>query len=192
MIRPWEHKLNTEGNPVRIEFFLPYTALNLDESQISEFRLEESYKERLKELWNSGKCPELEAVKKSDFAGKSLNIEDYTIMSFVGTWDAAQTDGRYFRLRDIALDKQLNEEGHKVTVEYYHFDYGEDINFDDSLYSVIWSPTFKPYSTIGVTNPEDLPGDEMTVTVKLQNGEIIRKVILLSFDEEGYVMAKIM
>ncbi len=145
----------------------------------------------MKELWNSGDCPELEAVKKGYFAGKSLNIEDYTIMSFVGTWSAAQTDGRYFRFRDIALDKQLNSEGHKVTVEYYHFDYGEQFNFDDSIYGVLWSPKFKPYSTAAVTNPADLPGDELTVTVELRNGDVIKKVIRLGFDREGYVIAKI-
>lgn len=39
------------------------------------------------------------------FLGSS--IEAYTIMNFVGTWSAAQTDGRYFRFRDITQDKQL-------------------------------------------------------------------------------------
>lgn len=181
-----EYKQNIEGNPVRIEFFLPYTVLHLDET--AEYHL---YTERLKELWNSGESPELEAVKKGYFAGKSLDIENYTIMNFVGTWKAAHTGGRYFRFRDIALDEQLNKESHKVTVEYYHFDYGKNFNFSDSIYSVSWSPTFKPYSMIGVTNPKDLPGDEMTITIELQNGEIIKKVILLSFDEQGYVVAKI-
>ena len=123
-----EYKKNLEGNPVQIEFFLPYTVLNLDETKISIYQLEEKYTERLKELWNSGRCSELEAVKKGYFAGKSLDIENYTIMSFVGTWEAAQTDGRYFRFRDIALDQQLNKEEHRVTVVYYHFDYGEDFN----------------------------------------------------------------
>ena len=186
-----ELKLNTEGNPVRIEFFLPYSALEMDESRIDEYQLEEKYTERLKELWNSGKCPELEEAKKSYFAGKSLDIEDYTIMNFVGGWEAAKTDGRYFRFRDIALDEQLNKEGQKITVEYYHFDYGTDVEYHDSIYSVLWSPTFEPYSTVGVTNPEDLPGDEMTVTVELQNGEVIKKVIELSFDKEGYAVAEI-
>ena len=195
MISHYDHamelKLNTEGNPVRIEFFLPYSALKLDEAQIDKYQLEEKYTERLKELWNGGGCPELEAAKEGYFTGKSLDIEDYTIMNFVGTWKAAKTDGRYFRFRDIALDEQLNKEGHKITVEYYHFDYGTDMEYHDSIYSVLWSPVFKPYSTIGITNPEDLPGDEMTVTVELRNGEMIKKVILLSFDKEGYVVAKI-
>ena len=190
-----ELKQNIEGNPVQIEFFLPYSALGLnetqDEAQNPEYQLEEKYTERLKELWNSGGCPELEAVKKGYFAGKSLNIEDYTIMNFVGTWSAAQTGGRYFRFRDIALDKQLNSEGHKVTVEYYHFDYGEQFNFSDSIYGVLWSPRFKPYPTAAVTSPADLPGDELTVTVELRNGDVIKKVIRLSFDKEGYVIAKI-
>ena len=186
-----EYKQNIEGNPVRIEFFLPYAVLDLDESKLDEYKLESTYTERLKELWNSGECPELEAIKKSYFVGKSLDIDDYTIMNFVGTWKAAQTDGRYFRFRDISLDKQLNEEAHKVTVKYYHYDYGKDFNFDDSIYGVTWNPVFKPYSIIGVTNPEELPGDEMTVTVELKNGEILKKVILLNFDEEGYVVAKI-
>lgn len=186
-----EYKQNLEGNPVQIEFFLPYSALDLNETRIPEYQLEERYTKRLKELWNSGDCPELEAAKQGYFSGKSLDIEDYTIMNFVGTWSAAQTDGRYFRFRDIAQDKQLNREGHKITVEYYHFDYGEQFNFDDSIYSVLWSPKFKPYSTAGVTNPADLPGDELTVTVELQNGDIIKRAIKLTFDKEGYVIAKI-
>ncbi len=185
-----EYKLNLEGNPVQIEFFLPYKVFNLDEKQISEYEMPK-YTERFKELWNSGKCPEIEAVKKGYFAGKSLNVEDYTIMNFVGTWNDAQTDGRYFRLSDIALDKQLNKEAHEVTVEYYGFDYGEKFNFSDSIYSVLWSPVFKPYSTIGVTNPADLPGDEMTVTIEFHNGKIIKKVISLSFNKEGYAVAEI-
>ena len=186
-----EYKQNIEGNPVQIEFFLPYTVLNLDEKQISEYELEEKYTERLKELWNSGESPELEAAKKGYFAGKSLDIEKYSIMNFVGTWKAAQTNGRYFRFRDTTLDEQLNREAQKLTVEYYDFDYGKDFNFDDSIYSVLWSPTFKPNTMIDVTTPEDLPGDKMTITIELQNGEILKKVILLSFDKEGYVVAKI-
>lgn len=186
-----EYKQNIEGNPVRIEFFLPNTALNIDEAKNFNYPLEQQYTEKFKNLWNSGKCSELEAVKKSYFAGKSLNIQDYTIMSFVGTWKGAQTNGRYFRLRDIALDQQLNEEARKVTVEYYHFDYGKDFNFDDSIYSVTWNPVFKQGSLTGVKNPEELPGDEMTVTIELQSGKVIKKVILLSFDKDGYVIAKV-
>ena len=112
-------------------------------------------------------------------------------MSFVGTWKAAQTGGRYFRFIDKALDERLSKEAHQVTVEYYHFDYGEAFNFSDSIYSVTWSPGFKSSSIIGVTNPEDLPGDEMTVTVELKNGEVIKKVISLTFDKEGYAVARI-
>lgn len=186
-----EYKQNLEGNPVQIEFFLPYSALNLDESKISIYQIEQEYTERFKELWKSEESPELEAVKKGYFAGKSTDLEDYTIMNFVGTWDAAQTNGRYFRLRDIALDDQLNKEAHKVTVEYYHYDYGKDFDFDDSIYSVMWSPDFSLYPTAGITTPEDLPGDEMTITVELKNGETIQKHISLSFDKEGYVVARI-
>ena len=187
-----EYKQNLEGNPVRIEFFLPYSLLDLDESQINGYELENQYTQRLKELWNSGDSPELEAVKKSYFAGKSLNIDDYTIMNFVGTWSAAQTDGRYFRCTDTMQDEQLTREAQTVTVEYYHFDYGEKFNFDDSIYDITWSPSFKPNEIQGITNPEDLPGDEMTVTIELQNGEIVKKIISLDFDENGYVVATIM
>ena len=183
-----EYKLNLEGNPVRIEFFLPYKVLNLDEAQISDYQIETKYTERFKELWNSGNCPELEAVKKGYFVGKSLNVEDYTIMNFVGTWNDAQKEGRYFRLRDIALDNRLNHEAHELTVVYYDFDYGEEFNFDDSMYSVLWSPEFKSFSMGEIKNPADLPGDEMIITIELENGDIIKKVIALSFDEEGYVV----
>ena len=186
-----EKKKELEGNPVRIEFFLPYTVFQLDESQIGEYELEEKYTAKLKELWNSGKSPELEAAKSSYFAGKSFNIEDYTIMNFVGTWKAAQTDGRYFRFRDISLDEELNREGHELTVEYYHFDYGDNMAYSDSIYSVLWSPKFEPGTLIDIKNPEDLPADEMTVTIELQNGEKIKKNILLSFDEEGYAVARV-
>jgi hypothetical protein len=186
-----EYKQNIEGNPVRIEFFLPYSVLNLDEAKIDMFHLDQAYSDRLTELWNSGECPDLEAVKKGYFQGKSLQIGNYSIMSFVGTWKAAQTDGRYFRLTDVALDKKLTKEAHKVTVEYYHFDYGKDFNYDDSIYGVTWSPVFKPYSTVGITNPEALPGDEMTVEIELKSGEIIKRVIELSFDKDGYVIAKV-
>ena len=186
-----EYKKNLEGNPVQMEFFLPYTVLDLDETKISIYEQEEKYTERLKALWNSGECAELEAVKKGYFTGKSLDVENYRIINFVGTWDAAQTDGRYFRFTDIALDQQLNKEAHKVAVEYYHFDYGKDFNFDDSIYGVTWYPMFKPYATVGVTNPEDLPGDEMTIAIELRNGEIIEKIISLSFDKDGYVVARI-
>lgn len=186
-----EYKQNLEGNPIKIEFFLPYSALDLDQSKITGDEPENKYLDRLKTLWNSGKCPDIEAVKKGYFTGKSLDIEDYSIMSFVGTWKDAQTNGRYFRFIDRALDEKLNTEAHKLTVEYYHFDYGKEFNFNDSIYSVTWTPTFKPNLMLSVKSPEELPEDEMIVNIELKNGEVIRKVIRLSFNKDGYVVAKI-
>lgn len=180
-----------EGKPMMISFFLPYSVFQLDETQISEMSAGHEFTEEFKALWEAGSSPEIEAIKESYFKGRNLDLEAYDTMNHVGTWDAAQKDGRYFRFYDRARREELTQRGSEVTVAYHHFDYGDGLQYHDSLYGVMWSPNIETKELLNMKTPADLPADEMTVTIELQNGDKIKKVILLTFNDEGYAVGKV-
>lgn len=78
-----------------------------------------------------------------------------------------------------------------ITVDYYELNERTLAGFTDEEVTAMYAVNYYPYRATDILfeNPDvdksTLPGDEITVTVTFKDGKKAKKVITVSFDEDG-------
>ena len=127
------------------------------------------------QMWSSG---ELDEYKNKYFAGKNINLDDYSIgLKYQGT---PNIETVYLEIANKNNERpQYSQRGSTLVVK--------------SDKNVGWCPirTMEALENSETLKYEDAPGDILTITVKFVGGEIVKQTINLSLDKEGNVIGEI-
>ena len=133
------------------------------------------------ELWNEGYFKD---IKDRYFQGLSMDIHDYAYEMTYENPDDPENSRLVVSIYRISPTTYL-QRGPKITVFYHDTE-------DRRAFQARWEPT----EAIGylfdhkVTDYSQLPGDAVTITVTFTDGQIVVKMVLLSFNQEGKVLAR--
>ncbi len=129
------------------------------------------------------------------FGNKSTDLDDYQV-TFSKCSDLGYpeyNDGYAFYLVENNWGERYEAEmDSEITVEYYELTDKALTGFTGEEITAMYAVDYLPSQAMDVLfeNPDvdksTLPGDEITVTVTFKDGKKARKVITVSFDDEGY------
>jgi hypothetical protein len=145
-----------------------------NEAFLSGYAQNTNIGEVFKSLWDKG---EFDNYKKRYFAGMSTDLDNYYLISNI-----TYGDGKPLKnTMDIAYKTEVPKTGKSITVKS-----GQEIH---------WSPSeeiLRMLAANTILDFSELKKDDITITAKFTDGQTLTKTVVLSFDNAGYLCAKLL
>lgn len=154
------------------------------EFAIKQSLIPDADRQKFKRLWNEGY---FEDIKQQYFQNRSTNIDDYRITFRQSGEQIPKGEWTIAIEPDYQGKYPFEERGKQVTAKYYE-------ELGNESFEVHWSPG-KALDLVSEYKPIDLaqlPGDTIIITANFTDGRTMTKILKLSFDEQGQLMAQLL